>query len=70
MVYEIRTTNVFDKWLIKLKDKTAVNRIMSRIYRMEQGNLGDVKTVDQNLKPSKKSLRLLVVSYLLCKGFE
>ena len=49
MVYEIRTTNVFDKWLIKLKDKTAVNRIMSRIYRMEQGNLGDVKTVGQNL---------------------
>ena len=49
MTYEIRTTNIFDKWLIRLKDKTAVNRIMSRIYRMEQGNLGDVKTVGQNL---------------------
>ena len=49
MIYEIRTTNIFDKWLIRLKDKTAVNRIMSRIYRMEQGNLGDVKTVGQNL---------------------
>ncbi len=49
MEYEIRTTDIFDQWLIKLKDKTAVNRIMSRIYRMEQGNLGDVKTVGHNL---------------------
>ena len=49
MEYEIRTTNIFDKWLIRLKDKIAVNRIMSRIYRMEQGNIGDVKTVGQNL---------------------
>jgi len=32
-----------------MKDKTAVNRIMSRIYRMEKGNMGDVKTVGQNL---------------------
>jgi len=49
MGYEIRTTNIFDKWLVGLNDKIAVNRIMARIYRMEQGNLGDVKTVAQNL---------------------
>jgi len=49
MEYEIKTTNIFDKWLVGLKDKTVVNRIMARIYRMEQGNLGDVKTVGQNL---------------------
>jgi putative component of toxin-antitoxin plasmid stabilization module len=35
MKYEIKTTNIFDKWLGGLKDKTAVNRIMARIYRME-----------------------------------
>jgi putative addiction module killer protein len=49
MEYEIKTTNIFDKWLVGLNDRTAVNRIMARIYRMEQGNLGDVKTVGQNL---------------------
>jgi putative addiction module killer protein len=49
MHYEIETTNIFDKWLNSLKDKTAVTRIMSRLYRMEQGNFGDVKTVGQNL---------------------
>ncbi len=49
MKYEIKTTNIFDKWLGGLRDKTDVNRIIARIYRMEQGNMGDVKTVSQNL---------------------
>ena len=49
MKFEIKTTSIFDKWLSGLKNKMAVNRIMARIYRMEQGNMGDVKTVGQNL---------------------
>jgi len=49
MEYEIKTTNVFDEWLAALKDRSAVNRILSRLYRMEKGNLGDVKSVGQNL---------------------
>ena len=49
MEYEIKTTNVFDKWLSALKDKSVVNRILARLYRMEMGNLGDVKSVGQNL---------------------
>ncbi len=49
MKFEIKTTNIFDKWLGGLRDKTDVNRIMARIYRMEQGNMGDVKRVGQNL---------------------
>ena len=49
MKFEIKTTSIFDQWLNGLKDKVAVNRIMARIYRMEQGSMGDVKTVGQNL---------------------
>lgn len=49
MEYEIKTTNLFDGWLAALKDRSAVNRILSRLYRMEKGNLGDVKPVGQNL---------------------
>ena len=49
MKYEIEKTNIFDSWLNKLKDKTAVNRIMARLYRIEHGNFGDVKSVGQNL---------------------
>ena len=47
--YEIRSTHIFDKWLAALKDRSAVTRILSRLYRMEKGNLGDVKSVGQNL---------------------
>lgn len=47
--YEILTTNHFDKWLSSLKDNTVVARIMSRIYRIEQGNFGDVKTIGKDL---------------------
>ena len=49
MEYEIKTTNIFDKWLATLKDRSAVTRILSRLYRMEKGNLGDVKSVGKNL---------------------
>ena len=49
MTYEIETTEVFDRWLLRLKDKGAVARILSRIYRMEFGNFGDVKPVGENL---------------------
>jgi len=49
MRYEIRTTNIFDAWLAKLKDKGAVARILARIYRFEMGNMGDAKTIAANL---------------------
>nr|MDU9045550.1 hypothetical protein [Candidatus Electrothrix aestuarii] len=49
MKYEIEKTNIFDSWLNSLKDKTAVNRILARLYRVEHGNFGDVKSVGQNL---------------------
>ncbi len=49
MKYEIEKTNIFDSWLNSLKDKTAINRIMARLYRVEHGNFGDFKSVGQNL---------------------
>ncbi len=49
MKYEIEKTNIFDSWMNSLKNKTAVNRIMARLYRVEYGNFGDVKSVGQNL---------------------
>jgi putative addiction module killer protein len=49
MTYEIVITDEFDRWLKRLKDKASVARILSRIYRMEGGNFGDVKSVGENL---------------------
>jgi len=47
--YEIETTNLFDEWLNNLKGKKAINRIMSRLYRVEQGNFGDHKVISAEL---------------------
>ncbi|MGM0593555.1 MAG: type II toxin-antitoxin system RelE/ParE family toxin [Pseudomonadota bacterium] len=45
MEYEISTTDVFSRWLSRLKDRQAVRAIALRLTRAEIGNLGDVKSV-------------------------
>jgi putative addiction module killer protein len=48
-VTEIRTTDVFDKWLRKLGDAQARARILVRIKRLSLGNPGDVKPVGEGV---------------------
>ena len=46
----VNRTNIFDKWLDKLKDRTAKFIITSRISRIEiDGYLGDYKNVGDNV---------------------
>jgi putative addiction module killer protein len=42
---EVRRTEEFSRWLRRLRDANAVARIVSRIRRMELGNLGDSKSL-------------------------
>ena len=49
MRYQIETTEIFDRWLMRLKDKKTISRILARIYRFEQGNMGDHKNIATNL---------------------
>lgn len=49
MKYEIETTEDFDNWFLKLKDKTVKNKLLSRIDRVKNGNFGDFKSLDINL---------------------
>ena len=42
---EARRTEEFSRWLRRLRDANAVARIVSRIRRMELGNLGDSKSL-------------------------
>ena len=49
ILYEIKTTVVFDKWLKKLKDRSAKIRILARIDRVSHGNFGDIKEIDNPL---------------------
>lgn len=45
MRYEITSTNIFDRWLSRIKDRQAVKAILQRLARVEAGNLGDVEPV-------------------------
>jgi putative addiction module killer protein len=46
---EILSTEQFDKWLKKLKDRAGRLRILERIDRLAHGNPGDVKPVGQGV---------------------
>ncbi|WP_019671618.1 type II toxin-antitoxin system RelE/ParE family toxin [Psychrobacter lutiphocae] len=48
-MYQIRTTEYFDKWLKKLRDRQAVKAILIRLTRAEAGNLGDIKSVGNHI---------------------
>lgn len=46
---EVRQTDVFIQWLADLRDLRARSRILTRIRRMELGNAGDAKPVDEGV---------------------
>lgn len=46
---EVRTTEVFDNWLARLKDRKAKARIQARIDRVEMGNFGDASPVGEGV---------------------
>lgn len=43
--YRIETIVAFDDWLKGLKDPTVRGRLIRRLVRAAQGNLGDVRSV-------------------------
>jgi len=45
MRYEVTSTEIFNKWLARLKNRQAVKAITLRLTRVEAGNLGDVEPV-------------------------
>jgi putative addiction module killer protein len=48
-MYTIQKTDIFDKWLSKLRDLKGKARILTRIKRAEFGNLGDYKALGNGL---------------------
>ena len=78
MEYEIRKTDVFDKWLRKLRDRRAVLSIFNRIDRVKLSNFGDVKPVGEGVSEMRifvgKGYRIYFVTreqkiiVLLCGG--
>ena len=49
-MYSIEKTEVFDKWLRKLKDQRAKAKILFRIQRIEEhGNFGDCEPIGEGI---------------------
>jgi putative addiction module killer protein len=48
-MYEIRRTDVFSNWLDRLRDARARVRILARLDRVAEGNLGDTKPVGETV---------------------
>lgn len=46
---EVITTEDFDQWLRRLKDRQARLRILARIDRLAHGNPGDAKSVGRGV---------------------
>jgi len=48
-MYAIKHTEIFSKWLHKLKDIKAKVAILRRIERMRLGNFGDIKSLGEDV---------------------
>lgn len=48
-MYLIKQTNIFSKWLLKLKDTQGKVAVLRRVERMKLGNFGDHKSVGNNI---------------------
>jgi putative addiction module killer protein len=49
-VYHLRQTEVFAKWLVRLRDAKAKARILARLESARLGNLGDTKTLGGGIR--------------------
>jgi len=48
-MYKILSPSVFDTWIDDLVDRRAATRILARIGRAKEGNLGDIKPVGEGI---------------------
>lgn len=48
-MYMIKQTEIFSKWLLKLKNTKAKVAILRRIQRVQEGNFGDYKSVSSEI---------------------
>ena len=48
-MYMVKQTEIFSKWLLKLKDTKAKVAILRRIQRVQEGNFGDYKKISSEI---------------------
>ena len=78
MEYEIEKTEIFDKWLRKLKDRQAAMAIIKRLGRAKLGNFGDVEPAGEGVSEIRifigpgyrlyYTIRQSTIIFMLCGG--
>jgi len=63
---EVHQTDEFKTWLRRLKDDTAVARIVARIRRMEQGNPGDTNSVGSSVMEIRVEIMVRATASIMC----
>ena len=69
-MFEVRQTETFSKWILKLRDVRARARIQARIDRLELGNAGDVKPVGEGVSEMRIDYGPGYRVYFIQKGSE
>jgi putative addiction module killer protein len=77
-VYQLQRTDVFDEWLLGLRDMRTKARILVRLESARLGNLGDVRSVGGGISEMRVDVgagyrmyftrRQRIVLILLCGG--
>ena len=77
-MYQLQQTEVFDNWLLQLRDARAKARILARLESVRLGNLGDSRSVGGNVNEMRVDVgagyrvyftrRRRIVIILLCGG--
>ncbi len=78
MEYEIETTEIFDAWLKRLRDRQAAVAIAKRLGRVKLGNFGDVAPVGAGVSEMRifigpgyrlyYTIRQHAIIVMLCSG--
>ena len=78
VLYEVVRSETFSRWLERLRDRRTQARVIARIDRIEEGNLGDHRSVGGGISELRidvgkgyrvyYTIRRKVVIVLLCGG--
>jgi putative component of toxin-antitoxin plasmid stabilization module len=61
-MFELLTTDEFDRWLSDLADERAKTKIASRVTRLRFGNPGDVKPVGEGVSEMRVTIVQAIAS--------
>ena len=69
-VFTILRSATFDRWLGRLRDRQAVNRIVARLLAAEDGHLGDVRSVGSGVSEMRIQIGPGYRIYFITRGAE